>query len=162
MQSEPLRRFPHVPSGTGETYNVIGELLTFKVTSAEAGGHLVMELIGQPGGGPPLHTHEASEIFSILEGEFEFTGLEDGKPYTLQAAAGDTVYIPGGQPHTYKAVGTSPGKATCILSPGADFEGFVREAGVLVTDGQSGPSEPPDIPALIAIANKYGQEFLVP
>jgi hypothetical protein len=31
MQAAAVRSFPHVPAGTGETYNVIGDLLTRKV-----------------------------------------------------------------------------------------------------------------------------------
>jgi quercetin dioxygenase-like cupin family protein len=79
MQAATMRRFPHVLAGTGETYNVTGELLTLKVTNAQTDGAItVIELQTQPGGGPPLHTHPSSESFTILEGEFEFTGLACG------------------------------------------------------------------------------------
>ena len=95
------RRFPHVPAGGGTAYSIIGELITFKVTSAETGDSLsVAELISPPGGGPPLHTHPAAEVFIIQEGAFEFSGLERGELYTVRATPGDIVYIPGGAPHT--------------------------------------------------------------
>ncbi len=100
MQAAALQRFPHVPAGAGETYNVIGELLTLKVTNAQTDGMFtVIELLAQPGGGPPLHTHPSAESFTILEGEFQFTGLDCGQPYSFRAGPGDTVYIPGGAPH---------------------------------------------------------------
>src|SRR5262245_4686323 len=84
MQAAALRRFPHVPAGAGETYDVIGELLTFKVTNAQTdGAFTVVELVASPGGGPPLHTHPSSESFTILEGEFQFTGLDGDHPYTF-------------------------------------------------------------------------------
>ena len=161
MQAAAVRRFPHVPAGTGETYNVIGELLTFKVTAAETNGTFtVVELLAQPGGGPPLHTHPSAESFTILEGGFEFTGLDGGQPYSFRASPGDTVFIPGGAPHTYQAVGDTPGKTMLVLTPGVEMEQFFAEAGVRVTPGEPGPSGPPDIPALLAAGQKHGLAFL--
>jgi quercetin dioxygenase-like cupin family protein len=161
MQAATLRRFPHVPAGTGETYNVIGELLTFKVTAAETNGTFtVVELLAQPGGGPPLHTHPSAEAFTILEGEFEFTGLDGGQPYSFRAMPGDTVFIPGNAPHTYKAVSDTAGKTMLVLTPGVEMEQFFAEAGVRVTPGDPTSSAPPDIPALLAAGQKHGLAFL--
>ena len=161
MQAATARRFPHVPAGTGRAYDVIGELLTFKVTSADTGGRFtVVELLAQPGGGPPLHTHPSAESFTILEGAFEFTGLEGGEPYTIRAAPGDTVYIRGGAPHAYKAVGATPGKTMLVLTPGTEMEGFFAEAGVPVTGERPAEAGPPDIPAMIAVAQKHGLAFV--
>ena len=161
MQAAAVRRFPHVPAGTGEAYNVIGELLTFKVTGAETNGTFtVVELLAQPGGGPPLHTHPSSEAFTILEGEFEFTGLDDDQPYSFRATPGDTVFIPGNAPHTYQAVSDTPGKTMLVLTPGVEMEQFFAEAGVRVTPGDQPPTAPPDIPALLAVGQKHGLVFL--
>lgn len=163
MKTTALRTFPHVPAGAGTTYNVIGELITFKVTQAETNGaSTVVELIAQPGGGPPLHTHPSAESFTILEGEFEFTGLEDGKPYTIRAKPGDTVFIPAGDPHAYRAVGATPGKTLLVFTPGAEMERFFAEAGTPVRHGQPADSGPADLPALIAVAEKHGLAFLPP
>jgi quercetin dioxygenase-like cupin family protein len=157
-----MERFAHVRAGAGETYNVIGELLTFKVTNAETdGAFTAVELLAQPGGGPPLHTHPSSEIFTILEGEFEFTGLADGEPYAFRALPGDTVYIPGGAPHAYRAVGVVPGRTMLVLTPGIDMERFFKEAGVLVAADCSGSREVPGIPEMIAVGEKHGLTFLV-
>ena len=161
MQAAAVRRFPHVPAGSGETYNVIGELLTFKVTAAETNGTFtVVELLAQPGGGPPLHTHPSAESFTILEGEFEFTGLDGEQPYSFRATPGDTVFIPGNAPHTYQAVGDVPGKTMLVLTPGVEMEQFFAEAGVRVTPGASTSPGPPDIPALLAVGQKHGLVFL--
>ena len=163
MQTAAVRRFPYVPSGTGETYDVIGELLTFKVTPAQTNETFaVVELLTQPGGGPPLHTHPSAESFTILEGVFEFTGLDDGTPYTIRATPGDTLFIPGGAPHTYKAVGSTPGKTLLVFTPGVEMERFFAEAGVRVTGAEPAAPAPPDIPALIAVAQKHGLTFLGP
>ncbi len=163
MQTAAVRRFPHIPAGAGEAYAIIGELLTFKVTNAHTDGKFtVVELLAQPGGGPPLHTHPSAESFTILDGAFEFTGLDDGAPYTFRATPGDTVFIPGGAPHTYKAVGETPGKTLLVFTPGVEMERFFAEAGVRVTGAAHAAPAPPDIPALIAVAEKHGLTFFGP
>jgi quercetin dioxygenase-like cupin family protein len=160
------RRFPYIPAGGGATYNVIGERITFKVTSSETGDAFsVAELTSPPGGGPPLHTHPAAEAFIILEGAFEFSGLEDGTPYAIRATPGDIVYIPGGAPHTYKAVSMSPARAVGVLAPGGEMERFFAEAGTLVSDPSTpvAPAEPPgeaQIARMIAIAGRHEIYFL--
>ncbi len=161
MQAAGVRRFPHVPAGAGEAYAIIGELLTFKVTNADTDGRFtVVELLAQPGGGPPLHTHPSSESFTILEGEFEFTGLEEGEPFAIRAAPGDTVFIPGGAPHAYTAVGDRPGRTMLVFTPGTEMERFFAEAGERVVPDAPIPAGPPDIPAMIAVAQKHGLAFL--
>ena len=155
--------FWHVRAGTGETYDVIGELLTFKVTTAETGGaFVVVELVARPGGGPPLHTHPSAESFTVLEGAFEFSGLDDGQPFTIRAEPGDTVFIPAGAPHAYKAVSDIPGKTMLVLTPGGEMERFFAEAGALVTPETPAPAGPPDIPALLAAGDKHGLRFFLP
>jgi quercetin dioxygenase-like cupin family protein len=162
------RRFPHVPTGSGTTYNIIGELITFKITSAKTGDAFsVMELTSPPGGGPPLHTHPAAEVFIIQDGAFEFSGLERGEPYTIRATPGDIVYIPGGAPHTYKTVSPTPGKALGVLAPGGEMERFFAEAGTPVTD-PSAPAAPAGVPSEaevarhMAIAGRHGIAFILP
>lgn len=162
------QRFPHVPAGGGATYNIIGERIRFKVTSAETGDAFsVAELTSPPGGGPPLHTHPAAEAFIIREGAFEFSGLDEGKHYTIRATPGDVVYIPGGAPHTYKAVSLSPARAIGVLAPGGEMERFFAEAGTLVSDRTTpaAPAEPPSeaqIARMIAIAGRHEIFFLPP
>jgi quercetin dioxygenase-like cupin family protein len=160
------RRFPHVQPGGGTAYSLIGELITIKVSSAETGDTFaVTELLSQPGGGPPLHTHPAAEVFIVQEGVFEFSGLERGEPYTIRATPGDIVYIPGGAPHTYKTAGPTPGKALGVLAPGGRMERFFAEVGTLVIDPQAAPAPvgPPsseEIARHMAIAGRHGIVFL--
>jgi quercetin dioxygenase-like cupin family protein len=160
-------RFPHVRAGTGTTYSLIGELITFKVTSAETGDTFsVMELTSPPGGGPPLHTHPPAEVFAILEGAFEISGLYQGELYTVLARPGDTVYIPGGAPHTYRTVSATPGKALGVLAPGGEMERFFAEVGTRV-DGEStgaapaGPPSEEELAKHMAIAARHGIAFVL-
>jgi quercetin dioxygenase-like cupin family protein len=161
-------RFPFIPAGDGPSYSIIGELITFKVTSAETGGaYMVGTVTSPPGGGPPLHTHPASETFVVLEGEFEFSGLDDGVPFAIRGTAGDTVYIPGGAAHTYKNVGAAPGTALGVLTPGDGMERFFKEAGVRV-EAQTAPAAPAGPPSeeqiaqLMAAATRNQIVFLPP
>jgi quercetin dioxygenase-like cupin family protein len=162
------RRFPHISANGGTTYRIIGELITCKLSSAETGDTFsVMEGVSQPGGGPPLHTHPAAELFVIQEGMFAFTGVMDGERYTIRATPGEMVYIPGGAPHTYTSVGPTAGKALIILSPGGAMEHFFAEVGAPVTDRSApvnpvGPPSAAEIAHHMAIAERYGIVFLPP
>jgi quercetin dioxygenase-like cupin family protein len=162
------QRFPHIPAGEGTTYNIIGERITFKIAGAETGGAFsVMELTSPPGGGPPLHTHRAAERFIVQDGAFEFSGLEQGDPYAIQAMPGDVVYIPGGAPHTYKTISPTAARALGILAPGEEMESFFAEAGI----PEAAPSAPPtqvgrpsdeEIARHVAIAGRHGISFVLP
>lgn len=162
------RRFPHVPAGGGTTYSLIGELITIRLSSAQTEDTFtVTELLSQPGGGPPLHTHLAAEIFIIQEGAFEFTGVDAGEIYTIRATPGDTVFIPGSVPHTYKCVGETPGRALGVLAPGGEMERFFAAVGTPVTDRSTpptptGPPSAAEIAAHMAIAERHGIAFLPP
>ena len=65
----PIIRGP----GEGKVVGVLRDQSTFKVLSEETGGaYAILEQKIPPGHGPPLHVHE-TEIFYVLEGEFEIT-----------------------------------------------------------------------------------------
>jgi quercetin dioxygenase-like cupin family protein len=154
--------------GEGSAYSLIGEVITFKLTSADTGDTFsITELISQPQGGPPLHTHPAAEVFIILEGMFEFSGLDQGVPYSIRATPGDIVYIPGGAPHTYKTISPSPGKALGVLAPGGEMERFFAEVGTPVSDTSAsstsaGPPSESELAQHMAIAARHGIVFLPP
>lgn len=161
-------RFAHVAAGDGPAYSLIGEVITFKITGAETGDTLsVAEVVSPPGGGPPLHTHPAAELFIIQEGAFEFSGLDRGGVYTIRAMPGDTVYIPGGAPHGYKTVSPTPGRAFGVLTPGGAMERFFAEVGTPVSDrsaatAPAGPPSAEEIARHMTIAKRYGIVFLQP
>jgi quercetin dioxygenase-like cupin family protein len=162
------RHFPHVTASGGTTYRLIGELITCKLSSAETGDTFaVMEVVSRPGGGPPLHTHAAAELFVIQGGAFAITGMADGVRYTIQASPGEIVYVPGGAPHTYQCVGTTTGRGLCVLSPGGAMERFFAAVGTPVTDqstpiAPAGPPSAAEIAHHMAIAMQHGIAFLPP
>ena len=53
---------------------VVGDVYTILVSGAQTGGrYCLIDMIVAPGGGPPPHRHDFEEMFTILEGELEFT-----------------------------------------------------------------------------------------
>ncbi len=147
--------------GEGQAYLIGPEMVTIKFPGAETeGAHVVIEIETPPGGGPPLHTHVAQEIFSVLEGEFEFPTVRDGRKETTRATAGSVVHVPGGIPHTYHNVGLGRGRLLGVLSPATEMEGFFKEAGVPIDDPAHDPAHRPtsapfDLDRFLAVCHKY-------
>jgi cupin domain len=74
-----------------------------------------------------------------LEGEFSFPyGNNEAK-----AGKGQFMYVPRGEFHTYKNIGSSAGKLLVIITP-PQFEKFLEEIGIPV-DGEKSSFQPPPI-----------------
>ena len=118
----------HVSPGEGRSLLVLGELVTYKTTSKRTGGaYSLFEVVSEPGGGPPPHVqHREDESFYVLEGEYEFLN-DDG--HTVRVGVGSLVYVPKGNLHTYKNVGTTPGRMLVSQTPGGLHECFFEEIG---------------------------------
>jgi mannose-6-phosphate isomerase-like protein (cupin superfamily) len=128
-------------SNEGEHFMVGSDIVTIKAWSQHTSGHMLMvEVRIRPGGGPPaLHRHESSEVFYILEGEFEFSTIDEAGEVTLATlSAGDTLAIPSMAWHNFKNIGSSQGRVLVVHSP-TNGEDFLRAAGVPITD----PLHPP-------------------
>jgi quercetin dioxygenase-like cupin family protein len=164
MVATSERTITSTPASEGSVYLIGPEVVTIKVPGAETEGtHLVIEIETPAGGGPPLHTHSAKEIFFVIEGEFEFPTVLNGQPVTTRASAGAVVRIPGGIPHSYHNVGTGVGRLLGVLSPAAEMEGFFKEAGILVEDKANLPAPAPfDMERFVAISLKHHMVMLLP
>jgi mannose-6-phosphate isomerase-like protein (cupin superfamily) len=153
----------HVPPGEGsKTLWVLGELVTYKITSEQTGGaYSLFEVVSQPGGGPPPHVqHREDEAFYVLEGEYEF--LDECR--SMRAGVGALVYVPKGNLHTYKNVGDKSGRILVGQTPGGLHERFFEEIGEEAQD-KSKPPIPeslPDMGRIVATATKYGIEIPPP
>ncbi len=143
----------HIPSAGGKKLQVLGIPMVIRVHGRETGGILsVVESHDVPGGGPPPHVHHREdETFQIIEGEYEWT--VGGK--TFVAKKGDTVFGPRGVAHTYRYLGTAPGRLMCVITP-AGFEGFFEDIGALSATQQK------EISRVLEIAKKYELEVLPP
>jgi mannose-6-phosphate isomerase-like protein (cupin superfamily) len=104
------------PPGAGRVVGVLGSHSVFKVLPSDTGGaYAILEQNIPPDHGPPLHVHRReTEIFYILEGTFEFTVADE----TIAAPAGTTVVGPRDLPHTFRNVGTKPGRLLLTIIPG--------------------------------------------
>jgi mannose-6-phosphate isomerase-like protein (cupin superfamily) len=158
------RRVIHLGAGEGsKSLWVLGELVTYKTTSKQTGGaYSLFEVASRPGGGPPPHVqHREDESFYVLEGEYEF--LNEDR--TVMAGAGSLVYVPRGNLHAYRNVGTTPGRMLVSQTPGGLHERFFEEIGKAVTARtipMAAKEAPPDVGSIVAIAAKYGIEVPPP
>ncbi|HEY2839530.1 MAG TPA: cupin domain-containing protein [Pirellulales bacterium] len=113
----------HAPGG-GKVVGVLDAKSYFKVQSAETGGaYAVLEQEIPAGHGPPLHVHRhETEIFYVLEGEFEIT-LGDEK---IIATPGAIAVGPRDIPHTFRNIGARMGRLLLTVIPGRFSEFFVE------------------------------------
>ena len=142
-----------VPAGGGKAVNILGIPMLIRIHGRDTNGVVsAVESHDVPGGGPPPHIHHREdETFQILEGDYEFTVA--GKSFV--ARPGTTIFAPRGIPHTYRYLGTTPGRLLCVITP-SGFEGFFEEIGAMT------PQQQQDIPRVMEIAKKYGLEILPP
>jgi quercetin dioxygenase-like cupin family protein len=155
----------HLDKNSGQHLLVAGDVVSVKWVS-EQPSYTLLEVSTPPGGGPPfLHRHAPAETFYVLEGQLEFTTLENGRPVFQTAKAGEMMHLPAMAWHTYKNTDIAPSRFLVVLSP-AGYERFFQEIGVPLADPASpppagGPPTPEQMEHLIKIALKY-MEILPP
>ena len=142
------------PAGQGEHVQLGPDIVTIKAPGAATAGRLlVLEITVPPGGGPPmLHRHDYAEMFYVLHGTFVVNTLENGEGTVHTLALGDTVALPPLLWHTFKNVGSEPGRLLIVHSSGL-MEGLVREFGVAIPD-------PAHLPSVEAPAPHVQEKFL--
>ncbi len=121
--------------------------------TADSGGAMaIVDSVSPAGSGPPRHIHRVEdEVLVILSGEIEWWTA--GK--TGFAGPGDTVFVPRGTEHTFRAVGDRPSRHLIILTPGG-FEGFFGE----MAKGQFGI--PQDMEKINESARRHNLDFTGP
>ena len=85
------QKLPHIGLA-GDTYTIV---LTGENT---AGRYCLIDMLVPPGGGPPPHSHDFEEMFTVLDGEIEVT-FRDAKSVV---GAGETANIPANAPHQFR------------------------------------------------------------
>jgi quercetin dioxygenase-like cupin family protein len=109
-------------------FAVVGDTYTILVSGEETGGrYCLIDMLVPDGGGPPPHRHDFEEMFTLLEGEVEFTFR--GK--SQAATVGTTLNIPSNAPHAFKNKSGKPARLLCMCTP-AGQEGFFMAVGVPV------------------------------
>lgn len=101
----------------------------------------------------PLHIHEREDEYSyVLEGRM---GAQLGDD-VVYAEAGDLVFKPRGQWHTFWNAGDTPCRILEIISP-AGFEHFFNELGQLVTTVNA--NNVAAVPDLAGLGARHGHYF---
>jgi quercetin dioxygenase-like cupin family protein len=128
--------------------------------SVTAGALDVIEVLAQPGGGPPPHSHPFGEWFLVREGELTLCEARNGtvRP-TSTLTAGDSVWIAPWVVHGTLNLSTAPTRFQVIGQPGA-MTGYFAEAGVRVDNPTTPPAtEPPGPAELQEISARWGIKF---
>ena len=143
-----------VPAGDGERIWIVGDTMTLKATGDSTGGSLVLlENLTTPGGGPPLHSHDAEdEFWYVLDGTFEVR-IED-EVHTL--GPGGFAFAPAGSVHNFRNVADTPSRVLVGFTPGR-IDGFFRESGQpAIDDGPAPPMDADELARTLAAAPRYG------
>ncbi|MGC0423527.1 hypothetical protein ABIA38_009076 [Embleya sp. AB8] len=77
-----------------------------------------------PNGGPPPHRHDFEEMFTLVEGELEFTFRGE----KVRVRAGRTVNIPADAPRFFRNVSAEPARMMCMCTPAGQEDCFWRSA----------------------------------
>ncbi len=124
------------PDDPATTYiSLAGDNYAILITGKQTNGqYCLIDMRVPDGGGPPPHRHDFEEMFTILEGEIEFTFR--GEKHTV--GAGSTVNIPANAPHNFRNTSGAPARMLCMCTPAAQDEYFLR-----VGDQVAGKDAPP-------------------
>ncbi len=102
--------------------SVVGDTYTILVSGADTQGrYCLIDMLVPDGSGPPPHRHDFEEMFSLLEGELEFTFR--GKTQTVAAPA--TVNVPANAPHLFKNKSGKTVHVLCQCTPAGQEEFFM-------------------------------------
>ncbi|MFG1885922.1 cupin domain-containing protein [Micromonospora sp. NPDC049102] len=118
-----------IPDDPGTTFiSLAGNTYAMLITGEQTNGaYCLIEMRVPDGGGPPPHRHDFEEMFTVLEGEIEFTFR--GEKHA--AGAGSTVNIPANAPHNFRNVSGAPAGMLCMCTPAGQDEYFMRVGDVV-------------------------------
>jgi quercetin dioxygenase-like cupin family protein len=115
--------------------SIAGDTYTILISGAEtAGRYCLIDMHVPDGGGPPPHRHDFEEMFTLLEGELEFTFR--GETSTIRA--GSTVNIPANAPHAFRNASGAAVRMLCMASP-SGLDAFFLAIGDLVESRTAPP-----------------------
>jgi quercetin dioxygenase-like cupin family protein len=120
----------------GTTFiSLVGNTYAMLITGEQTNGqYCLIEMRVPDGGGPPPHRHDFEEMFTILEGEIEFTFRGEKRV----VRAGSTVNIPANAPHFFRNTSGAPARMLCMCTPAGQEEYFTRVG--TVVDGWDAPT----------------------
>ena len=106
MPARPSSTIPAeaVSAGTGTTRQVL-------IGSDLGPNFALRKFIMEPGGGMPLHTNTVEHEQYVLQGRARVIIGDE----VLEVKRDDVVFIPGGVPHSYQALGEEPFEFLCVV-----------------------------------------------
>jgi quercetin dioxygenase-like cupin family protein len=118
--------------------SVVGDTYTILVSGAQtAGRYCLIDMLVPDGSGPPPHRLDFEEMFTLLEGELEFTFR--GQRQTVRAPS--TVNVPANAPHVFKNTSGKTAHMLCMCTPAGQDE-FFMAVGIPVESRTSPPPKP--------------------
>ena len=100
-----------------------GDVYTVLIAGDQTDGrYTLIDMRVPDGGGPPPHRHDFEELFTILDGEIEFTFRGE----TTVARAGTSVNIPANAPHNFRNASGREARMLCMCTPAGQDEYFLR------------------------------------
>jgi quercetin dioxygenase-like cupin family protein len=151
------------PDGAGLRHvSVAGGTYTILLSGSEtAGRYCIIDMLVPDGGGPPPHRHDFEEMFTLLDGELEFTFR--GQTQTVRA--GSTVNIPANAPHAFKNRSGKMARLLCLCAPAGQEELFMAIGFPVDSRTAPPPKVSPEAQAekgklLAMLAPKYRTEIL--
>ena len=161
VETEQLAPFGRGRQSLKESVWYSGWLMTFLATSEDTQGRFALiEAVTRKGNVPPPHIHRREdEIFYILEGDMT---ASVGKQ-TIKGMPGTLVFMPRNVAHSFD-IHSEQLRMLILLTP-AGLEGYFKECSVPAPAMTlPPPAEVPysDIQKLIAVAQRYGIEWVSP
>jgi quercetin dioxygenase-like cupin family protein len=102
--------------------SIVGNTYTILLRGEDTDGrYCLIDMNVPPGGGPPPHRHDFEEMFTLIEGEIEFTFR--GETSTLRA--GSTINIPANAPHSFRNKSGRVVRMLCMCTPAGQEEFFM-------------------------------------
>src|SRR5262245_37813137 len=91
-----------VDPGEGETFDIAGVHLTWKVKGEDSGyAFSICEQTLAPGDAVPLHSHASAEAFYVLSGAADFFRLVDGEEDWVRCETGSLMILPPNSLHAF-------------------------------------------------------------
>jgi quercetin dioxygenase-like cupin family protein len=148
-------------NGDPLTVHFLGNILTFRARFADTKENFtVIDVLTAPDAGPPPHKQTDQEAFLVLEGRYEITIGDE----TKVCGPGEFVHVSPGVMHAFRNVEKTPSRMLLINFPGDLHEEFFLAVGDRLPAGTSEfpMMLPPDVPAIVATAARYGIDIPVP
>ena len=137
--------FVVTPNTYARALNVVGEKITVLASNASTQGYEIFLQQGDEGTGPPPHSHDWDESFYVVKGNVEISYGDK----TITATPGTLVHLPAGTIHGFR-FGAGGGEMISVTGQ----TGHATQ--LFTTIDREVPAGPPDIPKLIAVAQKCG------